>query len=97
MWDHNGSAHNISYRKYFIDLFGTAILLMAFLQMVLDTIVATQYHACHQSQHFLCFYAQCPLCVCLCIKVKEPFDHQVVLCKDHLVHPGAVVVEFFYL
>jgi hypothetical protein len=64
--------------------------------MVFYTVIAAEHHAGHEAQQFLGFYIQGAGCIGVAVKVPEPFDDEVVIAEDHLIHPEAVVVEFFY-
>jgi hypothetical protein len=52
---------------------------MAFNKVVLNAVVAAQYHAGHKPKHFFRFGVQCALRVCICIQVEQSVDHQVLL------------------
>ena len=91
---HYGAAHYIGYREYLVHFFGTQPLFMAFNEVVLNAVVAAQYHAGHQAQHLLSLNTQSPFGICIGIEVKEPVDHLILLAEYHLVHLAPVVVKF---
>jgi hypothetical protein len=68
---------------------------MGFFQMVLDAIVAAQYHRTSQADHFLGFYFQGPFGVGIAVQIEKALDDLVVLRQYALIHPATIVIEFF--
>ena len=65
-------------------------------KMILDTIITTKHHAGNQTKHFFRLCIQCTILVSIGVKIPKTFHHKIVFTKDHLVHPGAVIIKFFY-
>lgn len=96
MGDDDGAANNIGYREYLINLICSQSQFMAFAQMILDAIIATQYHAGHQAQHFLGLHVQCSFLIGIGIQVPKALHHQIALAQDDIIHPFPVFIEFVY-
>ncbi len=91
---HYSAANDIGHGKYLVYFVSTQPLLVAFDEVILDAVVAAQYHAGHKAQHLLGLYTQRPFGIRIGIQVKEPVDHLILLAEYHLVHLAPVFVEF---
>ena len=73
MRDHNGSANNIGHRKDLIHLFGGNAQFVALTKVIFDTVITAQYHAGHQSKHFLGFLIKGTFIIRIGVQVPETF------------------------
>lgn len=96
MRDHDGSPHNISDREDLIYLFCGHTQLMTLAEMIPDTIVAAEDHACHQSKHLFRCFVQSARFVGVRIQIPQTLQYQVILSQDDVIHPLAVFIEFLY-
>jgi hypothetical protein len=92
-----GAAYYIGYGKYLVHFIGIDALLMAFAQVIFNTIIAAQHHAGYKSQHFLGAGAERPLGISIGVQVEEPVDDLVLLAEDDFIHLRPVIIKFLYL
>jgi hypothetical protein len=78
MRNNYGTANDICNRKNFLNLLIRNTGFMALAQVILYTIVATQYHRTGQTNHFLGFYIQATFGVAIGIQVEKPFDDLII-------------------
>jgi hypothetical protein len=57
-----------------------------FLQVIFYTVITTQDHGTYQSKHFFGPCRQGTIHVGIGVKVKDPFNHLVILRKQFFVH-----------
>ena len=96
MRDTDRTADHIGDGENFKNLIARDAQLVAFTEVVFDTVVAAQHHGGNEAQHFFGFYIERAFLIGLVIEAPETFDDLVVVGQNALVHAGAVVVEFFY-
>lgn len=95
--DANRAADEVSNCKNFKNLVARNAQFVALAEMILDAIIAAQHHRSDQTKHFFGLHIERTFLVSLVVEAPKSFDDFVVVSEDALVHPGAVVVEFFYL
>lgn len=50
----------------------------------------------NQTQQFFRFNIQVSFSIGVGIQIPEAFDDQVVITENDIVHPGSVIIKFFY-
>lgn len=93
---HNCAPYDICHCKNLINLLRCNSQLVTFAQMIFYTIITSQHHTRHQSQHLLRFYRKSSFGVGIGIEVEKTVDHFVLFAEDHIVHFGTVGVKFVY-
>jgi hypothetical protein len=63
--------------------------------VIINAIIAAQYHRSNQTQQFFGFSIQSTVLISICIQVEETLNPQMLYIGDTIIHFTAVCLKFF--